>query len=98
MVGWHHRLHGREVEQAAGDGVGRGSLAVRWVAGSGMTERLNDLVSVRSVAGGDLSRHERCSKGHQAQAPACLVFTISEKVWGTRKARRNSWRPWRRFS
>ena len=27
MVGWHHRLDGREFEQALGIGDGRGSLA-----------------------------------------------------------------------
>ena len=27
MVGWHHRLHGHEFEQAQGDGEGQGSLA-----------------------------------------------------------------------
>ena len=27
MVGWHHRLNGREFEQASGDGEGQGSLA-----------------------------------------------------------------------
>ena len=27
MVGWHHRLDGREFEQAPGDGEGQGSLA-----------------------------------------------------------------------
>ena len=26
MVGWHHRLNGREFEQAQGDGEGQGSL------------------------------------------------------------------------
>ena len=26
-VGWHHRLNGREFEQAPGDGEGQGSLA-----------------------------------------------------------------------
>ena len=26
MVGWHHRLHGLEFEQALGDGEGQGSL------------------------------------------------------------------------
>ena len=26
MVGWHHRLSGREFEQTLGDGGGRGSL------------------------------------------------------------------------
>ena len=27
MVGWHHRLDGRELEQAPGVGDGQGSLA-----------------------------------------------------------------------
>ena len=27
MVGWHHRLDGREFEQSPGDGEGQGSLA-----------------------------------------------------------------------
>ena len=27
MVGWHHRLNGREFEQALGDGDGQGCLA-----------------------------------------------------------------------
>ena len=27
MVGWHHRLHGHEFEQALGVGDGQGSLA-----------------------------------------------------------------------
>ena len=27
MVGWHHRLHGHEFEQALGAGDGQGSLA-----------------------------------------------------------------------
>ena len=27
MVGWHHRLNGREFEQALGDGEAQGSLA-----------------------------------------------------------------------
>ena len=27
MVGWHHRLHGHEFEQALGDGEGQRSLA-----------------------------------------------------------------------
>ena len=27
MVGWHHRLHGHELEQVPGDSDGQGSLA-----------------------------------------------------------------------
>ena len=27
MVGWHHRLHGHEFQQAPGDGEEQGSLA-----------------------------------------------------------------------
>ena len=43
MVGWHHRLNGREFEQALGDGEGQGSLARCSPWGrkkSNMTERL----------------------------------------------------------
>ena len=28
MVGWHHQLNGHESEQALGDSIGQGSLAV----------------------------------------------------------------------
>ena len=28
MAGWHHHLHGHELEQTWGDGEGQGSLAV----------------------------------------------------------------------
>ena len=44
IVGWHHRLDGREFEQAPGVGDGQGSLACcgSWVCkGSDMTELLN---------------------------------------------------------
>ena len=44
MVGWHHRLDGREFEQALGVGDGQGSLACRspWDRKeSDMTELLN---------------------------------------------------------
>ena len=27
MVGWHHQLNGREIEQAPGDGAGQRNLA-----------------------------------------------------------------------
>ena len=27
MVGWHHQLHGHELEQTLGDSQGQGSLA-----------------------------------------------------------------------
>ena len=45
MVGWHHRLHGHEFEQALGDGEGQGSLACCSPWGckeSDMTEQLNN--------------------------------------------------------
>ena len=44
-VGWHHRLDGREFEQAPGDGEGWGSLACCSPWGrkeSNPTERLNN--------------------------------------------------------
>ena len=45
MVGWHHRLNGREFEQTLGDSEGQGSLVcfhVHGVAESDKTERLNN--------------------------------------------------------
>ena len=45
MVGWHHRLDGREFEQTPGDGEGQGSLACfcLWCRKeSDTTERLNN--------------------------------------------------------
>ena len=45
MVGWHHKLHGHEFEQAQGDGEGQGSLACCSSWGrkeSDMTEQLNN--------------------------------------------------------
>ena len=48
MAGWHHRLDGREFEQALGASDGQASLASRPAVGtqwgrkeSGMTEQLN---------------------------------------------------------
>ena len=44
MVGWHHRIHGHEFEQAPGVGDGQGSLACCSPWGRkelDMTERLN---------------------------------------------------------
>ena len=44
MVGWHHRLHGHESEQAPGVGDGQGSLVCCSPWGRkelDMTERLN---------------------------------------------------------
>ena len=46
MVGWHHRLHGHELEQVPGDSDGQGSLACYSPWGSkdsGMTELLFSL-------------------------------------------------------
>ena len=45
MVGWHHRLNGREFEQALGGGGRQGNLACYSPWGykeSDTTERLND--------------------------------------------------------
>ena len=45
MAGWHHRLHGRESEQAPGDGEGQGGLACCRPRGHtvpDVTERLNN--------------------------------------------------------
>ena len=43
MVGWHHRLSGREFEQTLGDGGGRGSLVC--CSPRGHKELDNDLVT-----------------------------------------------------
>ena len=48
MVGWHHRLNGREFEQALGHGEGQGSLPCCSPWGrkeSDMTERLSNTTS-----------------------------------------------------
>ena len=45
MVAWHHRLYGREFEQAPGGGEERGSLACCTAWGrqeSDMTQQLNN--------------------------------------------------------
>ena len=45
MVGWHHRLEGRESEQTRGDGEGQGSLACSSPQGhkeSDTTQQLNN--------------------------------------------------------
>ena len=45
MVGWYHRLNGREFKQAPGDGDGQGSLACcrPWgLKESDITEQLNN--------------------------------------------------------
>ena len=53
MVGWHHKLNGREFEQTLGDSEGQGSLACCSPWGckeSDVTERLNNnLPSTGSV-------------------------------------------------
>ena len=44
MVGWHHRLNGREFEETPGDSEGQGSLGCcisRDCKGSDTTEQLN---------------------------------------------------------
>ena len=47
MVGWHHRLSGREFEQAPGDGEGQEArcAAVGGFTESAMTERLTNCCS-----------------------------------------------------
>ena len=52
MVGWHHRLNGREFEQAPGDGEGQESLVCcsPWSAKeSDMTEQLNNNKCVETL-------------------------------------------------
>ena len=44
MVGWHHRLSGREFEQTLGDSEGRGAChaTVRWVAKTQIIRLINN--------------------------------------------------------
>ena len=41
MVGWHHRLNGRDLEQTLGDGEGQGKPGVLQSVGS-QSQRLSD--------------------------------------------------------
>ena len=55
MVGWHHRFHGHEFEQAPGAGDGQGTLACcsPWCCKeSDMTEQLNNSICTRWVLPG----------------------------------------------
>ena len=57
MVGWHHRLDGREFEQAPGVGDGQGSLACCSPWGrkeSDMTERVRKYVLTISTGSGKI--------------------------------------------
>ena len=49
MVGWHHRLNGREFEQTVGDSEGLGSLACCNSTGSQRVAR--DLVTEQQQQG-----------------------------------------------
>ena len=51
VVGWHHRLNGRECEQTGGDGGGQGSQACR----SPWGQSRRDLVTEHTTACGPLT-------------------------------------------
>ena len=62
MVGWHHRLDGREFEQAPGVGDGQGSLVCcspRAFKESDMTEGLNNNRTSRKRPAFFLDQFER---------------------------------------
>ena len=72
MVGWHHRLNGRECEQAPGDGEGQGSLACCRPWGckeSDTTEQLNN----NNCNGGARLRPEYRVMGVMAQGQVGAV-------------------------
>ena len=53
MVGWHHRLNGREFEQTPGDSEGQGSLACHSPWGhkeSDMIEGLNNTITLVALS------------------------------------------------
>ena len=67
MVGWHHRLNGREFEQALGDGEGQGGLECCTPWGRSESDKTERLSNNRGdegwgcgVAGGR-SREALCS-------------------------------------
>ena len=90
MVGWHHRLHGHEFEQALGVGDGQGGLACRSPWGhkeSDKTQWLNNNTAHRA---------ESCRSNRQRQtqqrnsllkspAPAGVIFflriTSTSSLW-----------------
>ena len=51
MAGWHHRLDGQDLEQAAGDSEGQGNLACCSPWGhreSDATERLSNKITMKT--------------------------------------------------
>jgi len=75
MVGWHHRLNGRESEQTPGDGEGQGSLACCSSWGhkeSDMTEWLNDKIDSSAVVT-KLVCHQNHPEGLLKPSSQCLI-------------------------
>ena len=58
MVGWHHRLDGREFEQTPGDGEGQGSLA--WCCSWGRKVRCDLVAEQRSTGSKVLTPSALC--------------------------------------
>ena len=61
MVGWHHRLHGHEFEQAPGDGEGQRSLVCCSPGGrkeSDTTERLNSNNNINKMSSARKNGHQ----------------------------------------
>ena len=56
MIGWHHRLNGREFDQTMGDGEGQGSLA--WCNPWGLKEL--DMTACLSNS----NKNKMVKKGH----------------------------------
>ena len=71
MVGWHHRLDGREFEQALGDGEGQGSPVCCSLWGHkelNTTEQLNNN-QLAGFPGGSDSKESACNAGDPGSIP-----------------------------
>ena len=83
MVGWHHRLGGREFEQALGVGDGQRSLACC----SPQSHKESDMTEVNYFVPGPALRMGNNSK-QDRQAPALTELTGNRRIVGLGPAQR----------
>ena len=82
MIGWHHRLNGREFEQALGDGEGQGSLAheikKRLFLGRKVMTNLHSILKSRDIT--------LPTKVHMVKAMVFPVVKYECESWTIKKA------------